>query len=210
MGGVKVDETMQTGVAGLYAAGEAVGGASGANRLSGNAITEALVFGERAGRFAARCAQTSPGGFADRDAAAAIGDIARLAEPGGENVAFGPLFAELQDLMWEKVGLLRNGDALNQALTRIRTMRAQDLPRLRPRDNGGFALGVQEWFDLRAGLVTAEAVTLCALSRTESRGAHQREDRPETDPAQAHSQHLRLLDGALVVDAAPVRRVARA
>jgi succinate dehydrogenase/fumarate reductase flavoprotein subunit len=76
---------------------------------------------------------------------------------------------------------------------------------LRPRDKGGFALGVQEWFDLRAALLAAEAVTLCALSRTESRGAHQREDRPETDPAQAHSQHLRLRDGALVVDTAPVR-----
>ena len=59
MGGVRVDKTMQTCVAALYAAGEAVGGASGANRLSGNAITEALVFGERAGRFAAQAAKAS-------------------------------------------------------------------------------------------------------------------------------------------------------
>ena len=61
MGGVRVDETMETCVPGLYAAGEAVGGASGANRLSGNAIPEALVFGETAGRHAARSARSAPG-----------------------------------------------------------------------------------------------------------------------------------------------------
>ena len=54
MGGIRVDADMQTRIAGLYAAGEAVGGANGANRLSGNAITEAFVFGERAGSSAAR------------------------------------------------------------------------------------------------------------------------------------------------------------
>jgi len=210
MGGIRVDETMQTGVAGLFAAGEAVGGASGANRLSGNAITEALVFGERAGRFAARSAKTTTNGYQDADAATAIADIHRLAESGGDSVAFGPLFAELQDLMWEKVGLLRNGDALRQALARIRAMRSEDLPRMRPGDKGGFALGVQEWFDLRAALISAEAIALCALARTESRGAHQREDKPETDPAQAHSQRLHLHDGALVAETIPIRVAAAA
>ncbi len=205
MGGIRVDETMQTEIAGLYAAGEAVGGASGANRLSGNAITEALVFGERAGRFAAKAAANTAGNFEDSDAAAAIDDIRRLGGPGGNGASFGPLFAELQDLMWNQVGLLRNGDALNRALNRIRAMRAGDLPGLRPRDQAGFALGVQEWFDLRVALISAEAIAVCALSRTESRGAHQREDRPDTDPAQAHSQRLRLCGGELVVDTVPVR-----
>ncbi|HZD26049.1 MAG TPA: FAD-binding protein, partial [Alphaproteobacteria bacterium] len=59
MGGIRVDETMQTGVDGLFAAGEAVGGANGANRLSGNAVTEALVFGEQAGRSAAAAARNA-------------------------------------------------------------------------------------------------------------------------------------------------------
>jgi len=210
MGGVRVDKTMQTCVAALYAAGEAVGGASGANRLSGNAITEALVFGERAGRFAAQAAKASACTYADRDATAAIDEIRRLAEPCDDGVSFGPLFAELQDLMWTQVGLLRNGDALNRALTRIAEMRTRDLPRLRPSDEGGFALGVQEWFDLRAALVAAQTITLCALSRTESRGAHQREDWPDTDPAQAYNQRLRLHDGELVVDTMPVRAMANA
>ena len=210
MGGVRVDETMQTRVAGLYAAGEAVGGASGANRLSGNAITEALVFGERAGRFAARAANISASGYEDGDAAAAIDEIRRLAEPCANGVSFGPLFAELQNLMWEQVGLLRNGDALNHALARIRNMREKDLPRLRPRDKRGFAMGVQEWFDLRAALLAAEAVTLSALSRTESRGAHQREDWPQTDPAQAHNQRLHLYDGKLIADTVPVRQAVSA
>ena len=205
MGGVQVDQTMQTSVAGLYAAGEAVGGASGANRLSGNAITEALVFGERAGRFAAKSARPSACAYADRDAAAAIDEIRRLAEPCNGSVSFGPLFTELQDLMWTQVGLLRNADGLNRALARIAEMRTQDLLRLRPSDEGGFALGVQEWFDLRAALLCAQAVAQSALSRTESRGAHQREDWPDTDLAQAHNQRLRLHDGELVADSVPVR-----
>jgi succinate dehydrogenase/fumarate reductase flavoprotein subunit len=205
MGGVRVDETMQTSVAGLYAAGEAVGGASGANRLSGNAITEALVFGERAGRFAATTAKAPACNYADRDAAAAIDEIRRLDEPCKDGVSFGPLFAELQDLMWEQVGLLRNGDGLNRALIRITDMRQNDLPRLRPRDKDGFAIGVQEWFDLRAALLSAQAVTMSALSRTESRGAHQREDWPDTDPGQAHNQRLRLRDGEFIADTQPLR-----
>ena len=79
MGGVKVDTRMRSTVAGLYAAGEAVGGAAGANRLSGNAISEALVFGEIAGREAATYARDHGGGWDARAADAARGTAASRA-----------------------------------------------------------------------------------------------------------------------------------
>ena len=199
MGGVRVDEKMATGVPGLYAAGEAVGGASGANRLSGNAIPEALVFGETAGRHAARFAAGRARGAWSR--AAARPHLERLAANGGEQpdegsrrnagAALGELRAELADLMWEDVGVLRTGAGLCKALDRIRALATQ-LDAIPVPNEGPYDLARQDWFDLRGGLMSAEAVTLAALRRTESRGAHQREDYPETDPGQARSQRVRL------------------
>src|SRR5712691_1641409 len=80
MGGIAVDERMATRVPGLYAAGEAAGGANGANRLSGNAIPEALVFGERAGHFAAGFAASRSLGWRRKSGAAAVERIGSLAE----------------------------------------------------------------------------------------------------------------------------------
>lgn len=204
MGGIRVDAEMATTVPGLYAAGEAVGGANGANRLSGNAITEALVFGERAGRFAAQNHASKPwdGAWAQD----ALDDIRGVEPADGDAPTFGALFGELQALMWEKVGLLRTGNKLEHALTRIREMQAQDLPAMKPRSAGPFSMGVQEWFDLRAALATAETIALSALNRTESRGAHQREDLPDTDDAQTHNQCARLSGSGLVLESVPVRR----
>ena len=207
MGGVRVDETMATRVPGLYAAGEAVGGASGANRLSGNAIPEALVFGETAGRHAARFAAGRARGAWSRAAArphlerlAANGGGRRAAGGSGHNAgpALGELRAELADLMWEEVGVLRTGAGLSTALERIRTLglRLESIPAL---GKGPYDLARQDWFDLRGGLMTAESITLAALRRTESRGAHQREDHPETDPEQAQSQRIRLDPGGRLV-----------
>ena len=199
MGGVRVNEEMATCVPGLYAAGEAVGGASGANRLSGNAIPEALVFGETAGRHAARSAERLTRGAWTSEAA--LPHLERLAANGGSRpagdsgrnagAALGELRADLANLMWDDVGVLRTGAGLSSALDRIRTLKVElegiPLPR-----EGPYDLARQDWFDLRGGLVTAESVALAALNRSESRGAHQREDHPETDPAQARSQRVRL------------------
>ena len=199
MGGVRVDETMETCVPGLYAAGETVGGASGANRLSGNAIPEALVFGETAGRHAARYAEGRTRGAWTPEAA--LPHLERLAASGGNHpagdsgrnagAALGELRAELADLMWEDVGVLRIGAGLGSALERIRALRVE-LEAIPIPHEGRYDLARQDWFDLRGGLVTAESIAFAALNRTESRGAHQREDYPETDPEQARSQRVRL------------------
>ena len=200
MGGIRVDPQMATCVPGLYAAGEAVGGANGANRLSGNAIPEALVFGETAGRNAARRAGETTRGAWSKEAARP--HLERLASNGGESrpagesgrnagAALGQLRAELADVMWNKVGVLRTGAGLGEALERIRALRLA-LDAIPVPGEGPYNLARQDWFDLRGGLVTAESIALSALNRTESRGAHQRGDHPETDPGQTRSQRIRV------------------
>ena len=195
MGGIRVDERMATRIEGLFAAGEAVGGANGANRLSGNAIPEAFVFGERAGRFAAVHAAGAAASWREADDGRAAALVGAAHGAGAANAGLGALMAELQALMWDDVGLLRTGQGLRRALGRLAEMRGRDLPALAPARTGRFSHALLDWFDLRASLVCAEAVALCALNREESRGAHQREDHPAADPAFARNQIVRLSDG---------------
>jgi succinate dehydrogenase/fumarate reductase flavoprotein subunit len=210
MGGIRVNGKMETNVAGLYGAGEVVGGANGANRLSGNAIPEAFVFGERAGRFAAEYARGRNHVWSDDAAAVHVdrlnGAIARQSDEANDPAALGEMWFELQKLMWEKVGVLRTGDKLAVALARIREMRTA-LDDTVPAADTAFNMTLQDWYDLRSALLTAESVTLAAINRTESRGAHQREDFEQMDPAQEHNQRLRLdADGGLVSDYLPVAK----
>jgi len=199
MGGIRVNTRMETCIKGLYAAGEAVGGANGANRLSGNAITEAFVFGARAGACAGAEAKTLSRNRDDKLAAVALDRIQSM-PPRGSKRETAPVIlqAELQKLMWEKAGPFRTGERLSQALGRIREMREQELPDLEIAAQGAFNMDIQDWFELRAMLTTAEAVLTSALSRTESRGAHQREDYPNPDPLYLRNQVLRLENGALI------------
>ena len=204
MGGVKVDTRMRSTVAGLYAAGEAVGGAAGANRLSGNAISEALVYGEIAGREAARYAEGHVGGW-DTRAAEATRDAA---EPPPRGTGNGPsavaLMQELRRLMWSRVGPFRDHAGLTAAFERIRAMRAEELRRVPVSVDPAFAIELTDWHELRAALLVAEAVTVAALARKESRGAHQRDDFPETSERLRANQEIVDRSGALVSRFVPV------
>jgi succinate dehydrogenase/fumarate reductase flavoprotein subunit len=182
----------------LYAAGEAVGGANGANRLSGNAITEAFVFGHAAGEAAGHASRRRKLDCARAPAAAALGRLRELAcgRPGGATPV--ALQTELQDLMWRKAGPFRTGKDLAEALERIHAMQKSDLARLDVKKQPAFNLDLQDAFELRAMLSAAEAVVHSALARTESRGAHQREDFPDDDPAFRKNQNLELRDSGLV------------
>jgi succinate dehydrogenase/fumarate reductase flavoprotein subunit len=204
MGGVRVDAGMRTRILGLYAAGEAVGGANGANRLSGNAISEAFVFGERAGRFAAEDLPGLGSDWDDADAAPYLNELAKLksrARPVDRqrDATTGKLWRELQELMWSHVGLLRTGDKLAHALERIQAMRRDDLPALRPSSDAGYNMEILDWYDLRAGLLVAEIIAAAAINRRESRGAHQREDLPDQDPAFEKNQTVELDNDAPVL-----------
>ena len=200
MGGVEVDADMQSCVKGLYAAGELAGGANGANRLSGNALPEALVFGERAGEAAARSVAGKRIPVCNKAAAAPSLELIRAAR--GQNARGGPspalLMGELKELMWEKVGLFRTAQALTNALTRVRAMRERDLPASTVSSERVHNGSLVEWFELHNGLLAAEALAMSALQRRESRGAHQRDDFPETRREYERNQRVWLGDGKLV------------
>ena len=210
MGGIRVDANMETRVAGLYAAGEAVGGANGANRLSGNAITEAFVFGARAGASAALKAKTGSLSWNNSVKAAALERL-HDSHHGNARVAKTPIAvqAELQKLMWEKVGPFRTGDQLLSAQSQIESMQ-RELPSLKVGRVQGYNLDLQDWFELRAMLTTAGAVVKSAVNRTESRGAHQREDFPAPDDALLKNQAVEISNSELVARwVAPVRLPSR-
>jgi succinate dehydrogenase/fumarate reductase flavoprotein subunit len=199
MGGVRVNSGMETTINGLYAAGEAVGGANGANRLSGNAITEALVFGECAGTSAAAEVKPRKVKWEPKLAEAAVERVKALRtgrSKGGVTPA--ALQAELQNLMWEKAGPFRTAEKLAAALARIQQMQRDELPNVSVTDETSYNLALQEWFELRAMLATAEAVVRSALARNESRGAHQREDFPDADSNFLKNQVLAFKGNDLV------------
>ena len=200
MGGVEVDTDMASTVPGLYAAGEIAGGANGANRLSGNALPEAVVFGERAGEKAAQYALRNKADRWDDKAAQPHLDTVRkvAGRNTGSGVFPGQLMGELKELMWGKVGAFRNGRDLEAARERIEAMRQSDLDELTISAQSNFNTSVVEWFELRNGLLAAEAVATAALARQESRGAHQRDDFPKADDRFLANQRMSLVNNELV------------
>ena len=194
MGGIRVTPDFATSVPNLFAAGEAVGGANGANRLSGNAVTEALVFGTLAGRSAAACARKVKARPSWRSVPAL--EFHETKKPARGNPA--RLITTLQALMQEKVGPFRRADQLEAALAQIAEMRAEigDAP---PGAALPFDSARLDWFDLRNMLLVAETVARSALARRESRGAHQREDYPISDDAWAINQSARLEAGRVAL-----------
>jgi succinate dehydrogenase / fumarate reductase flavoprotein subunit len=183
MGGVRVDgETHATDVAGLYAVGECAAGVHGANRLGGNSLAECLVFGRIVGAEAARASAELD--VQERDLAAI--DEAReevdamLARRGDEFAR--PLQRALRDLMSEHCGVVRSEEGLRRGLRALDEIRDRTgALEVRP-DIAGYA-DLAHAFDLHGSLLAARATLECALERRETRGAHNRVDFPERDPA---------------------------
>ncbi len=202
MGGVRVDTEMRTSVPGLFATGEAVGGANGANRLSGNAITEALAFGRRAGHSAALRAQ----GMKSTPMAAATMLPTRT-----KPLEFNPaaMLVQLQAVMADDVGPFRTQAGLQRALASIRSMR-EAVGAAMPAPGGAYDAVRIDWLDLRSMLLVAECVTAAAIARTESRGAHQREDHPGMDDRWRVNQVVTLEDERIVLTERKVPSMERA
>ena len=183
MGGVEVDpDSGESKVKGLYAAGEVAGGMHGANRLGGNSLGDLLVFGKRAGEYAAKHATDMTGSrpaVATSDIeAAATGALAPFNTDGGENPY--TVHQELQAVMQSLVGIIRNEEELNTAIKEIDALRRR-VDHLSVEGHRQYNPGWNLAIDLRNMLLVSEAVAKAALERKESRGGHTRDDYPMTD-----------------------------
>jgi succinate dehydrogenase / fumarate reductase flavoprotein subunit len=179
MGGIRVDsDTQMSNVPGLFAAGECAGGINGANRLGGNSLSDLLVFGKRAGEFAAKFAgENSLGAIHQQQIEAAAREaLAPFERERGES-AFA-VQRDLQEMMQENVGIVRREDEMERALEGIAEMwqRARAVGVTGHRE---FNPGWHTAIDLKSLLTVAEAITRAALDRRESRGAQFRDDYPD-------------------------------
>jgi succinate dehydrogenase / fumarate reductase flavoprotein subunit len=185
MGGIRVDgDSQMSNVPGLFAAGEAAAGLHGANRLGGNSLSDLVVFGRRAGRYAAEFAKANKTNGITVDNVQ-LQAIAKTALKSFDRGASGEnpyqIQYALQEAMQDLVGIVRTETEMQQALTKIAELyaRAQQVGITGHRQyNNGWHTAI----DLGSLLLVSEAITRAALMRKESRGAQFREDFPNKDP----------------------------
>ena len=181
MGGVRVDpDTQMSRVAGLFAAGECAAGINGANRLGGNSLSDLLVFGKRAGEFAAKFAKENSHGKVDNNK---IDMYARQALKPFENSSGENPYSvqrDLQEVMQHNVGIVRDEGEMRSALDHLKTF-WERAARVGVIGNRDFNPGWHTALDLKNLLTVSEAITRAALERKESRGAQFREEYPEKD-----------------------------
>jgi succinate dehydrogenase/fumarate reductase flavoprotein subunit len=190
LGGLLINEKCETGIAGLYAAGEASTGTHGANRLSGNAIASALVLGSRAGRFATVFALD--GHHATIDEREVLGEIERLVSFRGDG-GLDPhgIGTEICETAWETIGVARNEHGLKHGRDRFEELRREKAPKTRGADLRGWIKSL-ECANLA---LCGELIARSALERKESRGQHNRDDYPQRDDANSLKWILMRRDG---------------
>jgi succinate dehydrogenase / fumarate reductase flavoprotein subunit len=183
MGGIRVDaDTQMSTLPGLFAAGECAAGINGANRLGGNSLSDLLVFGKRAGEYAAQFAQSNGAvGVDDGQIQAAM---KRALEPFDRGAAASEnpfkIQQDLQGMMQDLVGIVRLEDEMQQALTGLEGLRGR-AGRTGVTGHREYNTGWHAAQDLANLLDVSEAITLSAIERKESRGGHFRQDYPEKD-----------------------------
>ena len=182
MGGIRVDaDTQMTCVPGLFAAGECAAGLHGANRLGGNSLSDLLVFGKRAGEYAAQYALENEKIPLREDE---IEEIAQQVLQSFDNPNEGDnpyeIQAQLQDKMQELVGIARSDESLKQALDEIEILRGK-AQTTHAVGNREYNAGWHTVLDLDCLITISEAIALAALERKASIGAHSRDDYPEKE-----------------------------
>jgi succinate dehydrogenase / fumarate reductase flavoprotein subunit len=207
MGGVRVDgDTQMSTVPGLFACGECAAGLHGANRLGGNSLSDLLVFGKRAGEYAAAfAAQHGETGIDEAQVdAAARRALAPFDRAGGGE---GPYQVQhtLQDTMQDLAGIVRNEGDLRRALGEVQAL-CERAETVGVSGNREYNPGWHTALDLPNLLTVSEAVVRSALDRKESRGGHFREDYPEKDPEAAKFNIVvrKGEDGSMRMERVPV------
>jgi succinate dehydrogenase / fumarate reductase flavoprotein subunit len=185
MGGIRVDAaTQMSAVPGLFAAGECAAGLHGSNRLGGNSLSDLLVFGRRAGLYAAEFAKEEGAGTLDRGhVEEAMRDALAPLErnPGPDERGPYRVMQDVQELMQEKAGIIRDHDLLGEALDGLRALQPE-VDRVAVGGNRDFNPGWHTAIDLKNIMTVSELLVLAARERKESRGAHSRTDFQDKDP----------------------------
>jgi succinate dehydrogenase / fumarate reductase flavoprotein subunit len=202
MGGIRVNaETQATNVPGLFAAGECAAGLHGANRLGGNSLSDLIVFGKRAGEYAAKLAkETSAVTVSDAEIESAYKEAVAPFERAAAGTTEGPYQVQydLQNMMQKNVGIVRLQNEMEEALAGIGKLKAR-AAKVAVQGHCEYNPGWHTAIDLKHLLTVSEAITLCAMDRKESRGGHFREDFPNKDPeAQKYNSVIsKAADGSM-------------
>jgi succinate dehydrogenase / fumarate reductase flavoprotein subunit len=181
MGGVRVHpDTQMSRLQGLFAAGECAAGINGANRLGGNSLSDLLVFGKRAGEFAAKFAKEHQHGNVDNNNVDTVAReaLAPFESSAGENPYM--IQKDLQETMQDLVGIVRTETEMREAMKKIARFKAR-AEKTGITGNREYNPGWHTALDLKNLLTASEAITRAALERKESRGAQFREDYPDKD-----------------------------
>ncbi|HEX8198741.1 MAG TPA: fumarate reductase/succinate dehydrogenase flavoprotein subunit [Pyrinomonadaceae bacterium] len=182
MGGIRVDaDTQESTVPGLFAAGECAAGINGANRLGGNSLSDLLVFGKRAGEYAAKFARENNFGSINNEQIEKTvrWSLEAFDRANGENPF--AIQHDLQDMMQDLVGIVRTEDEMQRALVGIEKLKERR-EKISLTGNIDFNPSWHTALDLHNLLNVSEAITLAAIERKESRGGQFRDDYPAKDP----------------------------
>jgi succinate dehydrogenase / fumarate reductase flavoprotein subunit len=206
MGGIRVDgDSQMSTIPGLFAAGECASGINGANRLGGNSLSDLIVFGKRAGEYAAAWAREQPAARSVSEGAVADAERASVApfeRPEGENPY--KVQQDLQATMQDLVGIVRTDGEMRQALQKLDELRSR-AARVSVCGRREYHAGWHAALDLRNLLDVSEAIARSALERRESRGGHFRDDFPgKQDEFSTVTVMVRQVDGAMRVSRLPI------
>ncbi|KXA89213.1 hypothetical protein AKJ62_03555 [candidate division MSBL1 archaeon SCGC-AAA259D14] len=177
MGGIKVDRECETRISNFFACGEVAGGIHGANRLANNALTSALVFGSRAGRYAAKsCKDMNIPKIDEFKIKKSKNRIYKKRNESYTKIDLAQIKKELQEMMWGNAGIVKSGESLNKTLKCLNKLEKESL-----KFKSENIRNITHSLELENMITVSRVLVLSSLARAESRGSHYRSDYPNTN-----------------------------